>query len=323
MPEILVSENVTGSEMDALRRVFDVAHEPEAWKSPEWLFSRIGQFKALIVRNQTRVDAELIKAAKQLLIVGRAGVGLENVDANAASEAGIVVSFAPEQNSISVAELTVGLMLALARGIASADRSTRSGKWERQRFVGTELYGKTLGVVGLGRIGFLTAMRARAFGMDILAHDNFINPDSFTVSELRAKIVGLTDLLRRSDFVSCHVPETPATLKLFNYDTFCEMKPNAFFINAARGRVVDEGGLIRALKERRLAGAALDVRAAEPPMKDELSEMENVILTPHIAAFTHEAQERVVGCVCKDVAAVLEGKPARNFFNFPTPRRTN
>jgi len=321
MPQILVSENVSGGEMDSLKQAFEVVYEPELWKARPKLLSMIGDFKALIVRNQTQVNAELIAAAKKLIVIGRAGVGLDNVDAKAASEAGIVVSFAPEQNSVSVAELTIGLMLALARGIAAADRSTKSGKWERQRFVGTEMYGRTLGVVGLGRIGFLTAMRGHAFGMEIVAHDNFINPDSFTVTECRAKLVGLVDLLRRSDFVSCHVPETPATVGMFNYDLFCQMKPSAFFVNASRGKVVDEAGLIKALEERRIAGAALDVRAVEPPARDRLCEMENVILTPHIAAFTREAQERVVSCVCRDVAAVLKGEPARNYFNFPVPRR--
>jgi D-3-phosphoglycerate dehydrogenase len=321
MPDILVSENVSGGEMDSLKRAFEVTFEPELWKSPQRLLSMIGTFKALIVRNQTQVNVELIAAGKKLLVIGRAGVGLDNIDANAASSAGVVVSFAPEQNSVSVAELTFGLILALARGIAAADRSTKSGKWERQRFVGTELYGKTLGIVGLGRIGFLTAMRARAFGMEIVAHDNFINPDSFTVTECHARLVGLTELLQQSDFVSCHMPETPATVGMFNYDLFSKMKPGAFFINAARGKVVDEAGLVRALKEKRIAGAGLDVRAQEPPARDELAEMENVVLTPHVAAFTHEAQERVVSCVCKDVAAVLSGQPARNYFNFATPKR--
>lgn len=321
MPDILVSENISGGEMDSLKRAFEVAFEPELWKSPQKLLSMIGSCKALIVRNQTQVNAELIAAAKRLLVIGRAGVGLDNVDAKAASAAGIVVSFAPEQNSVSVAELTIGLILTLARDIAAADRSVKAGKWERQRFVGTELHGKTLGIVGLGRIGFLTAMRARAFGLDILAHDNYINPDAFTVTECRARLVGLNELLQKSDFVSCHTPETPATIGLFNYDLFSQMKPTAFFVNAARGKVVDEAGLIRALKEKKIAGAALDVRAQEPPARDELMEMDNVVLMPHVAAFTKEAQQRVVTCVCKDVAAVLNGQPARNFFNFPSPKR--
>jgi D-3-phosphoglycerate dehydrogenase / 2-oxoglutarate reductase len=189
--------------------------------------------------------------------------------------------------------------------------------------IGGELQNKTLGVVGLGRIGFLTAMRARAFGMNILAHDEYINPDSFTVSESRARLTTLDDLLANSDFISCHVPETPQTLNLFNYNRFSQMKPTAFFLNAARGKVVDEPGLIRALKDKKIAGAALDVRATEPPQKDELQEMDNVILMPHIAAFTNEAQERVVACVCKDVSSILSGQPAKNFFNFARPKKTN
>jgi D-3-phosphoglycerate dehydrogenase / 2-oxoglutarate reductase len=324
MPDILVTEAVTGTEMDALKRAFDVTYQPEAWKSPEKLFALVPNFKAIIVRNQTPVTAELIAAAgKNLQVIGRAGVGLDNVDAKAASNAGIVLVYAPEQNSVSVAELTLGLMLSLARAIPAADRSTKAGQWDRRRFVGVELQNKTLGVVGLGRIGFLTAMRARAFGMNILAHDEYINPDSFTVSESRARLTTLDDLLANSDFISCHVPETPQTLNLFNYTRFSQMKPTAFFLNAARGKVVDEPGLIRALKDKKIAGAALDVRATEPPQKDELQEMDNVILMPHIAAFTNEAQERVVACVCKDVSSILSGQPAKNFFNFARPKKTN
>ncbi len=177
MRDILVTENIAGSEMDLLRKNFDVAFEPEMWKSPEKLKNAIGDFRAIMVRNQTPVNAELIAAGKRLEIIARAGVGLDNVDHKAAAAAGIVVAFAPEQNTLSVAELAIGLMLSLARNIPQADRSTRSGKWDRMKYMGTELYGKTLGVVGLGRIGFMTANRARAFGMKILAHDSYINPD--------------------------------------------------------------------------------------------------------------------------------------------------
>jgi D-3-phosphoglycerate dehydrogenase / 2-oxoglutarate reductase len=321
MPDILVTENITGAEMDALRSAFDVVSEPQLWQSPDELHRRIEDFRAIVVRNQTKVNAELMAAGKRLEVIARAGVGLDNVDAAAASAAGIVVVYAPEQNSISVAELAIGMMLALARQLPAADASTKSGKWERQRFTGTELFNKTLGIVGLGRIGFLTAMRARAFGMEILAHDNFVNPDSFVVSECRAKLVGLDELLERSDVISCHLPETPQTMGLFNYERFSRMRSGAIFVNTSRGGVVDEADLVRALREKKLAGAALDVRAKEPPEKSELAEMENVLLTPHIAAFTVEGQRRVVTSVCRDVAAVLRGQPAKNYFNFPTPRR--
>jgi D-3-phosphoglycerate dehydrogenase len=321
--DVLVSEAVAGREMDALRSAFDVTYEPELFKSPERLREMLPDYRALIVRNQTQVTAQLIAAGRKLAVIGRAGVGLDNVDAKAASDAGIVVTYAPEQNSISVAELALGLMLALARMIPAADRNTRSGGWDRKRFTGTELYGKTLGVVGLGRIGFLTAMRAQAFGMDVLAHDTQVNPDSFTVTQSRARLVGLDELLTRSDFVSCHVPETPQTVGMFNDERFARMKRTAYFINTSRGKVVDEGALVRALRGRRISGAGLDVRAKEPPGPGPLDELDNVILMPHVAAFTEEGQDRVVTCVCRDVAAVLRGESAKNFFNFPTPRRTS
>jgi D-3-phosphoglycerate dehydrogenase len=323
MSDILVTEAITGREMDALRSSFHVAYEPELWKTPDRIRQILPEFKAIIVRNQTPVNADLIGAGKQLRVIGRAGVGLDNVDAKTASEAGVVVVYAPEQNSISVAELAMGLMLSLAREIPLADRSTKGGAWDRKRFMGgVELYGKTLGVVGLGRIGFLTAMRARGLGMNIIAHDTFVNPDSFMVSECRAQLVALDELYARSDFITCHTPETAQTIGMFDDAAFSKMKKSAYFINTSRGKVVDEDALIRALRDKKIAGAALDVRAKEPPAASALSEMENVILLPHIAAFTNEGQARVVTSVCKDVAAILNGQPARNFFNFPSPRRS-
>jgi D-3-phosphoglycerate dehydrogenase len=322
MPRILVSENITGKEMDALRERFDVAWEPDLWKSPQKLREAARDADAILVRNQTAVDAELIAAAgPRLAVIGRAGVGLENVACAVASAAGVVVVYAPEQNTISVAELAVGMMLGLARMIPAADQSAKSGAWDRKRFMGgIELYGKTLGVVGMGRIGFLTAMRARAFGMEVIAFDPVVSPDSPLVTEARARLTSLDELLATADFVSCHVPETPATINLFDYGKFCRMKSGAFFVNTSRGKVVDEAGLAKALEEKRIAGAALDVRAKEPP-DGPLSTADNVILAPHIGAFTVEGQERVVTSVCRDVAAVLLGQPARNFFNFARPRR--
>ncbi len=320
MPDVLVTENIVGAEVDALRNRFEMAFEPELWKDRERLTSAVAVSRALLVRNQTQVDAALIAAGRGLQVIARAGAGLDNIDVAAATARGIVVTSAPEQNSISVAELTLGVMLGLARMIPAADRDTKGGGWGRQRFTGTELYGKTLGIVGLGRIGYRTAVRARAFGMDIAAHDVYANPDGILVSELRARLLGLEELLQTADFVSCHLPETPETAGLFNYERFCRMKPSAFFIIAARGGVVDEAGLIRALQEKKIAGAALDVRAQEPPAPSPLAEMDNVLLTPHIAAFTHEAQQRVVACVCADVESVLRGEGARNFVNFARPQ---
>ena len=319
--DIIISERIEGPAITQLARDFRVATDGELWRTPERLRAAIAGCRALIVRNQTRVTSELVAAAPQLEIIGRAGAGLDNIDVPAATAAGVVVASTPDQNSISVAELTLGLMFALARRISSADRDTHAGGWNRQRFVGAELNGRTLGIVGIGRIGFLTALRARALGMRIIAHDQFVSPDAVAVTETHAELVSLEELLQRADFVSCHVPLTPQTRGMFGYERFSAMKPDAFFLNLARGEVVDEAGLARALQEQRLAGAALDVREQEPPGASVLNGFENVILTPHIAAFTREAQERVVNAVCADITSVLRGERARNFANFPRPQR--
>jgi D-3-phosphoglycerate dehydrogenase len=322
-PEILITESIAGRWLDELKKKFAVVVEPDWWRSPDKIKALLPDCRALIVRNQTRVNADLLCAAGKLQVIGRAGAGLDNIELPAATARGIVVVSTPDQNSISVAELTLALMLALARKLPAANQHARGGGWERQRFVGTELYGKNFGVVGLGRIGFLTALRARALGMNILAHDRYVSPDAVAVVETRAQLTDLDTLLAQSDFVSCHLPLTPETKHSFNYGRFGRMKSSAFFLNLARGEVVDEPGLIRALQEKKIAGAALDVREPEPPAASPLAGMENVILTPHIAAFTREAQERVVAAICQDVAAVLEGRAAKHFVNFPKPKPTS
>ena len=318
--DILITENIGGRWLDDLKARFAVVLEPQLWKSPDKIKALLPGCRGLIVRNQTRVNADLLSAADKLQVIGRAGAGLDNIEVPAATAKGIVVASTPDQNSISVAELTLAMMLALARKIPAANQHAHGGGWERQRFVGTELYGKNFGVVGLGRIGFLSALRARALGMNILAHDQYISPDAVAVAETQARMMDLDSLLAESDFVSCHTPLTPETKGFFNYERFCRMKPSAFFLNLARGEVVDEPGLIRALQEKKIAGAGLDVREQEPPVPGPLADMENVILTPHIAAFTQEAQARVVAAVCQDVAAVLAGGAAKNFVNFPKPK---
>jgi D-3-phosphoglycerate dehydrogenase len=319
---ILITENISGRWIDDLKSKHEVHVDATLWKSPDKIKALLPKCRALIVRNQTKVNADLLSAAEQLEVIGRAGAGLDNIEVPAATAKGIVVASTPDQNSISVAELTLAMMLALARKVFSANQHAHANGWERQRFMGSELYGKNFGVVGLGRIGFLTAIRARALGMNILAHDNYISPDAVAVAETHAELLDLNTLLSRADFVSCHIPLTPETRNFFNYEKFSRMKPTAFFLNLARGEVVDEKGLLQALKESKIAGAGLDVREQEPPASTPFADMENVILTPHIAAFTREAQERVIAAVCQDVAAVLAGGAAKNFVNFPKPKRT-
>ncbi len=312
--DIVVSENIAGEAMTRLRQTHDVAFEPELWQHPDRLSDALHEARSLIVRNQPPVPANLIEAAPRLEIIARAGAGLDNVDTDAATRAGVVVSYTPHDNSISVAELVMGLMLSLVRRIPAAWQDTRSGGWDRGGFTGGELSRRTLGIIGLGRIGRLVSQRARAFGMSIIAHDDFIHPTADFVRESGARLVSLNELLAEADFVTTHVPLTDQTRELFTYERFASMKPTAFFLNTSRGEVVDETGLIRALEGNRIAGAALDVRYAEPPTSGPLSRMDNVILTPHIGAFTHEAQERVVATVCRDVSAVLSGGVAESSF---------
>jgi len=315
MPDILIAENLRGAAVDGLRSRFDVTFMPELWKDPAKLLDCIDGHRALLVRNQTDVNAAVIAAGKKLVVIGRAGVGLDNVDVAAATKAGVLVTSTPEQNAISVAELAIGLMISLARLIPAANLDTKNGNWNRLQYVGTELYGKTFGIVGAGKIGYLTARRAQCFGMKVLAYDPFISRDNILLSELNAELVSLDDLLARADVVSCHLPSTVETQGIFNAQRFAQMKPTATFLNTSRGEVVVEGDLRDALKSGGIAGAALDVRMVEPPVADGLEQLPNLILTPHIAAFTHEAQHRVMNAICDDVTRVLEGKSAQNAVN--------
>jgi D-3-phosphoglycerate dehydrogenase len=320
MRDILISENITGAAVDLLCERFDVLSLPNLWKDPAALADHIRDARALIVRNQTRVTRELLRDAKELIVIARAGAGLDNVDVAAATEAGIVVTYTPDQNSISAAEHTIALLLALAHRIPDAHADTKAGGWNRHRFVGNEVHGKTLGIIGLGRIGFLTAARALAFGMQILACDPLLTRDNVYLAQLNAELVALDDLLTRADFVCCHVPANAQTTDMLNRQRFAKMKTTACIINTSRGEVIDEADLADALKSGKIAGAALDVRASEPPGRSELELLPNVILTPHIAAFTEEAQQRVMRAVCEDVARVLEGKSPQHAANAVTPR---
>ncbi len=308
MSDILISENIRGAGVDALQSRFDVSLQPDLWKSPRALAQQLKGYRALIVRNQTPVTAELLGGAAELIVVGRAGVGLDNVDIKFAEEAGIVIASTPDQNSISAAELAIGMILSLARMIPAADRDTKQGNWNRQKFVGVELYGKTLGIVGAGRIGYLTARRAMAFGMKILTYDPYLSPDNVLLSDLQAKLVGLDELLRRADVVSCHLPATRETAGLMNSACFSKMKPGALFVNTSRGAVVAEADLLAALKSGALGGAGLDVRSSEPPAVGELETLPNVILTPHVASFTDEAWLRVVAMAVDNALAALDGR---------------
>ncbi len=319
---ILVSEEITGTGIESLKAAYEVVTESNLWKNPSQLENLLQEVEGLIVRNQTQVTASLLKRAKNLIVIGRAGAGYDNIDVNAASQAGVVVCYSPEENAVSVAEHVLALILALARKIPSADRSVKSGKWDRKRYHGSELLGKTLGILGLGRIGARVALRAKAFGMRILAHDAYLPPTHLHVTESGALLVPFDQLLTESDFLTVHLPLNGNTRGLLKAESFQKMKRTAFLMNTSRGEVLVEEDLLRALKEGWIAGAALDVREKEPPVPESpLHAFENVILTPHTAGLTYEAQEKVVGAVAEDVDRVLNGLPALRYVNFPMPRR--
>jgi D-3-phosphoglycerate dehydrogenase len=321
--DILITEEVEGDAIERLSGSYEVSRDATLWQDEGKLKAAIADARILVIRNQTRVTAPLLEAAAKLIGIGRIGVGLDNIDMPAVSERGVVVIAPLDANATSVAELTIGLILALARKIPAADRLTKSGQWNRREFTGIELAGKTLAICGFGRIGRKVALFARVLGMEVLVHDPFVKPDSPLLHDTGVTLCHrLEDGLADADFVTAHSPLTLQTRHLFNAQTFASMKRGAFFINTSRGGVVDERALLEALRSGQLAGAALDVREIEPPgTGTDLETMENVVLTPHIGSFTREAQTRTVNVVAADIERLLVGIPALNFVNFPRPRR--
>jgi D-3-phosphoglycerate dehydrogenase len=290
-------------------------------RSREELLQALQEADGLIVRSETRVDRDLLAHAPRMRVVGRAGVGVDAIDVDAATEAGIVVVNTPAANTIAATEQTFALMLGLVRHVAAANASIRAGRWERTPFIGTELYGKTLGIVGLGRIGGGVAARARAFGMEVLAHDPFI-PTS-RAEALGAQLVELDELLQRADIVTLHVPLTQQTRDLIDARAFDLMKSSALLVNCARGGVIDEAALLDALDAQKIRAAAIDVVAKEPPVPGSLGEKlhqhARVLATPHLGGSTREALERIAIELARDVADALGGKPAAGAVNAPAP----
>lgn len=289
------------------------------------LLERLRDADALIVRSETRVDAELLAYGKSLRVIGRAGVGVDAIDVPAATRSGIVVVNTPAANTIAATEQTFAMMLALSRRLCDARTSLLEGRWERTPFIGWELYGKTLGIVGLGRIGGNVAARAHAFGMTVLAYDPYVSPARAEAH--RAELVELDDLLARSDIVSMHVPLTPQTAGMIDGARLARMKPSAFFVNCARGGVVDEPALLAALDAGTIRGAGVDVVAQEPPRPDSagarLHRHPKVVATPHLGGSTHEALQRIAVELASDVSNVLRGRPAAGAVNAPAPSGTD
>ena len=299
----------------ALLQKFGAEVDVRTGLPPDELLPAVDGYDALIVRSETRLTREIIEAAGSLKVIGRAGIGVDNIDLDAATEKGVVVVNAPTGNIISAAEHAIALMMALARHIPDANASLKGGRWERGRFRGLEVRGKTLGIVGLGQVGSEVARRARGLEMRVLAHDPFVPEER--ARTLGVELVPFEELLRESDFLTVHTTLTEGTRRLIGEEELRQMKPTARIINTARGGIVDEEALEAALKDGRIAGAALDVFETEPLTSHPLFANERVVVTPHLGASTTEAQERVSLDVADQIIAVLKGEPAQYAVNAP------
>jgi D-3-phosphoglycerate dehydrogenase len=313
MKRVLVADSISEKGLEMLREEAQV--EVHTGLKSDELTAVIGEYEALLVRSQTQVTAAVIAAGDKLQVIGRAGVGVDNIDINAATERGIIVVNAPTGNTISAAEHTIGLIFALARHIPQADASLKSGTWKRSQFMGSEIRGKTLGIIGLGNIGSEVAKRARGLEMKVLAHDPYLSEER--AQQLQVELSPLDGLFKESDFISLHVPMTASTKGMIGTKELTIMKPTARIINTARGGLIDEEALAEAVKEKRLAGAAVDVFIQEPITKSVLFNTEGIIVTPHLGASTTEAQALAAIDVVKQVIDVFKGQTARYAVNAP------
>lgn len=312
--KIVVAERISPSAVDLLREPRWVVVTPEQLDGN--IATELPSADALIVRSAVQVNAQLLQHADKLRVVGRAGVGVDNIDLDAATRKGIAVMNTPGANAVAVAEQTLGMMLAMARHLCRANELTHAGKWEKKSLQGTELRGKTLGVVGLGRIGMEVARRARAFGMEVIAHDPFVS--TVVAKEQGIRMAKLEELYAASDYLSLHVGLTPQTTNMINADSLKKMKRGVRMVNCARGELVDEAALANALKQGEVAAAALDVFPSEPLKNSPLMALGNVILTPHIGGSTHEAQEAVGYQIALQVKEYLKHGVIQNAVNVPS-----
>jgi len=314
-PKVLISDELSPAAVEIFKeRGLEV--DVKVGLSKEELEKVIGEYDGLAVRSATKVTEKVIAAAKRLKVVGRAGIGVDNVDVRAATARGIIVMNTPYGNSITTAEHAISLMLALARQIPQADRSTKAGKWEKSKFMGVELFGKTLGIIGCGNIGSIVADRAIGLKMRVIAYDPFLSPER--AIELGVEKVELDQLFRRADFITLHTPLTERTRGIIDAKALAQMKPTVRIINCARGGLIDEAALLEALKEGRIAGAALDVFEVEPARENPLFALENVICTPHLGASTTEAQEKVALQIAEQMSDFLLEGAISNAINFPS-----
>ena len=313
MAKVLVSDSIDQAGIDILSQVAQV--DIKTGLPIEELISIIPEYDALMIRSGTKVTKEVIDAGTNLKIVGRAGVGVDNVDIPAATRQGVIVVNSPEGNTIAAAEHAVAMMLSLSRHIPSANQSVKAKEWNRKKFVGAEVYKKTLGVVGLGKIGAHVANVGKAMGMKLLAYDPFISEER--AGQIGCQLVDLDYLFREADYITLHVPKTPETTHLIGEESIAKMKSTTRIVNCARGGVVDEVAVAKAIREGRLAGAALDVFESEPLGDSELRELDRVVLTPHLGASTAEAQVNVAVDVAEQIRDVILGLPARSAVNIP------
>jgi D-3-phosphoglycerate dehydrogenase len=316
-PKVLVKEKIAEAGVELLRADFDVEVGVD-WADGE-LEQRIGEFDAIVIRSATKMTPELIEKGSRLRAIGRAGTGVDNVDMPSATKRGIIVANAPESNSIAAAEHTLALALALFRNVAQAHGSLVDGEWARSRFGGNELYGKTLGVIGFGRIGQLVARRALSFDMEVIAFDKFVTPERFR--ELGVEGVESTEeLYARSDLLTIHLPKTPETINWLDAEAFAQMKDGVRIVNCARGELIDLEALEQALDSGKVGGAALDVFPAEPMTEHPLFGRDDVVVTPHLGASTAEAQDRAGIVTAEQVRAALTGGVVTNAVNIPAVR---
>lgn len=316
MFKILIPDDLSAAGLDLLKADPAIAVDVVKKMPRADLLARVGEYDALIVRSETKVDAEVIERGVKLRVVGRAGIGVDTIDVDAATRRGIIVMNTPQANTIATCEHTVAMMLAMARNIPQADASIRRGEWTRSKFMGEQLMGKTLGVIGLGRIGTQVARRAQAFGMEVVAFDPYVNEETARMNKI--SLVALDELLSRSDFITLHSSLNPGSRRVLDADAIARMKPGAHVINVARGALVDFDALYAALSSKKLAGAALDVFDEEPPAMDHpLFKLANVVVTPHLGASTAEAQRDVSIQMAEQVLDALHEREVRNAVNFP------
>jgi D-3-phosphoglycerate dehydrogenase len=311
--KILVAEPLAKQGLEILRAHHDV--DEKIGLTPEELAAIVGEYDALLVRSQVKVTAEILAHATRLVVIGRAGVGVDNVDLEAATRAGIVVVNAPTGNTVSAAEQTIALMLALARKTAAADASMRRGEWKRSSFTGVELRGRTLGIIGLGKIGQAVADRAHGLEMSVIGYDPFVTADQAALHGIA--LVEVDQIIEKADVITVHVPLNKATRGIISADNIGKLKPGVMLVNVARGGVYDEAAVAQALADGRIAGAAFDVYEKEPPTDSPLLTAPNTVLTPHLGALTAEAQLRVAEEACEQVIDVLAGRSARYAVNAP------